>query len=78
MRMRAVLSAAALAATLVLGGAGSAMAGGDKDHHDDHSTHSSGDAKFGACGLGAAIIGGNPIFDEGCLGGSLKWLDEWK
>ncbi|TSB18219.1 hypothetical protein OG422_03160 [Streptomyces sp. NBC_01525] len=75
MRMRAVLSATALAATLILGGAGSAMAGGGEDHH---STHSSGDARFGACGLRAAIINGNPIFDEGCFRGSLAWKDEWK
>ncbi|MFF9479397.1 hypothetical protein [Streptomyces sp. NPDC014733] len=77
MRIRAVLSATALAAAIVLGGAGSAMAGGDHhESHSSHSSHSNGDVKFGSCGLGAAIIAGNPIFGEGCRAGSFNWMDE--
>ncbi|MFG2227596.1 hypothetical protein [Streptomyces sp. NPDC048644] len=64
MRIRAVISATALAATIILSGAGTAMAGG----HDDNSGLS---AKYFKCLQGAAVLEGNPVWFQGCEGGSI-------
>ncbi|MCB5909487.1 hypothetical protein [Streptomyces pinistramenti] len=68
MRIRAVISATALAATIILSGAGTAMA-----HDDDHESGAS--AKYAKCLQGAAVWDGNPVWFQGCEGGSLegKW-----
>ncbi|OKK17265.1 hypothetical protein AMK16_20520 [Streptomyces sp. CB00455] len=66
MRIRAAVTTAFLAATVVLGGAATAVAhGGDDDH--------SGSAHYGACGLSAAVIHGNPLFHESCERGAIDW-----
>ncbi|MGW5948244.1 hypothetical protein [Streptomyces celluloflavus] len=73
MRIRAAIAASALAVTIVLGGASSALAGGR-----DHESNRGGVGKFGACGLSAGVIEGNPVFGEGCLGGDWGFWDRWR
>ncbi|MFG2986461.1 hypothetical protein ACGFYQ_35320 [Streptomyces sp. NPDC048258] len=67
MRIRAAVTTATLAATMILGGAATALAHGTDDDHPSGSAHHS------ACELSAAVIHGNPIFHEGCAGGDIIW-----
>lgn len=72
MRIRAAISASALAVSIVLGGAGAALAKDKTDHHS-----SSGAGKYGACGISAGIIDHvGPVYSEGCMGGGYAW--SWK
>ncbi|MFI9048743.1 hypothetical protein [Streptomyces sp. NPDC053427] len=63
MRIRAAIAASVLAATVVLGSATTALAGG---HHDHPRGHHHG------CHLYAAIIHGNPVLVRSCSGDGFR------
>ncbi|MGG2460806.1 hypothetical protein ACO0M4_13480 [Streptomyces sp. RGM 3693] len=69
MRIRAAIVASALAAGIVLGGAGTALAGG-KDHHYGKGWHV-------GRSFDAAVIDGNPIFHDGFHKGHFEH-GKWK
>lgn len=66
MRIRAAVTTLTLAATMVLGGAATALAHGDDDHN-------SGSAHYGACHLSGAVVHGNPGFEGACAWGAIDW-----
>lgn len=67
MRIRAAVTTVALAATMVLGGAATALAHGEDDENHGGSAH------YGACELSAAVVHGNPLFNGACSGGYVDW-----
>ncbi|RKN11983.1 hypothetical protein [Streptomyces radicis] len=69
MRIRSVLTASAMAAAIIVGGAGGALA----YKGDDTADPSAGAAEFGTCGIYAGVIEDNPVFGSGCAGGRLAW-----
>ncbi|MEU7062528.1 hypothetical protein ACIGQE_17505 [Streptomyces sp. NPDC053429] len=66
MRIRAAVTTLTLAATMVLGGAATALAHGDDDHN-------SGSAHHGACYLAGGVHNGNPGFAGGCEWAGIDW-----
>ncbi|PNE37476.1 MULTISPECIES: hypothetical protein [Streptomyces] len=60
MRIRAAIAASALAATIVLGAAGTALAG-DDDYHERNY----GRGWYNGYSFDAAVVDGNPIFHDG-------------
>ncbi|MGW7103315.1 hypothetical protein [Streptomyces sp. NPDC054838] len=67
MRIRAAVTTLTLAATMVLGGAATALAHGDDDDHNSGSAH------YGACRLSGGVNHGNPGFDGACGFGAIDW-----
>ncbi|MET9319483.1 hypothetical protein ABZX75_04700 [Streptomyces sp. NPDC003038] len=68
MRIRAAVTTATFVATLVLGGAAAAVAHGtDDDQPNGGSVH------YGACEMSAGVVGGNPLYNAGCVGGAIDW-----
>ncbi|WP_049571886.1 hypothetical protein [Streptomyces sp. SBT349] len=75
MRIPALLSASALAATIVLGGAGTALAGGSASAEE---LEIEAEGKKAACGTFAAVIRGNPVFAQGCKASAFEFELDWK
>ncbi|MGW0366798.1 hypothetical protein [Streptomyces sp. NPDC002990] len=67
MRIRAAVTTATFVAALVLGGATAAVAYGDDDQPHGGAVH------YGACGMSAGVVEGNPLFNGACEAGSLDW-----
>ncbi|MEU5211648.1 hypothetical protein [Streptomyces sp. NPDC020742] len=75
MRIRAAIAASALATTIVMGGASTALAHG-KDRHGHHHNHHRGHGygHFSSCRLTAGVFDRvGPVFSEGCERGGMGW-----